>query len=214
MRYLKKVKMAGCVTVAAGCGLLAPVLPAQDIDSLRPKTQESPPPLDARLATLLKSLHPPLEPQIHAVVDRLEAGSTTIKISLSERRLRVFAGEELALDCPVSTGRPSSATPEGVFTLAAKITAPKGLDYGNIIAPDGTILMRGVFAKYDALPAGASFNSIVPKCAFQLSEGGPLLFAGEATGAATTNGAVIVPEKIALLLSDRLALGVKVEISS
>jgi hypothetical protein len=194
-----------CLTTAAG-------MRGQDIDPIRPTNHETAAALDSKTAALLKSLHPPLEPRLFPVVDRLNIKNTIVRISVGGHRLRIFSGEELALDCPAATGRPGSATPEGEFTLSEKVVEPKGLDYGHIIGADGTILMRGVFGKHDPLPAGASFDAVVPKCAFRLSAGGPLLFAGEATGAATTNGAVVIPEKIALLLFDKLEPGTKIAI--
>jgi hypothetical protein len=213
MRDPAKVKtsLTGGLALTIAPLFVALGLYAQDIDPLRPKGSE-PPPLDARTAGLLRLLHPPLEARLFPVVDRLDLKKTVIRISLKEHRMRIFSSDELAVDCPASTGRPGNGTPEGDFTLTEKIVAPKGLDYGHIVGPDGTLLVRGAFARHDPLPAGASFDAVVPKCGFRLSAGGPVLFAGEATGAATSNGAVVIPEKIALLLFDKLEPGVRIAI--
>ena len=137
------------------------------------------------------------------------AGAIILRLSLSEHRLRVFSGDELAIDCPASTGRTGCPTATGEFAIESKAVQPKGLDYGHIVAPDGTVLVRGAFSRRDPLPAGTVFNPILPKCAFKSSTGGPVIFAGEATGASTTDGSVIIPDKIALLLYDKIEAGVK-----
>jgi hypothetical protein len=46
----------------------------------------------------------------------------------------------------------------------------------------------------------------------QLSDDGPLIIGGEATGAATTDGTLVLPDKIAILLHETLPLGMKVTI--
>jgi hypothetical protein len=213
MRYHAKVKtsiriVARC-TVAAGW-LVAGRVPAQDIDPIGAKSGESRlAALDPKAAGLLKALHPPLETRIFATADRLVAGSTTLRLSLAEHRFRVFAGDELAIDCPASTGRTGCPTATGEFRIEAKAAQPKGLDYGHVLAADGTILIRGTCSRRDPLPAGAVFNPVIPKCAFKATAGGPTVLAGEATGASTTDGSVIIPDKVALLLFDKLEAGVK-----
>ncbi len=56
-------------------------------------------------------------------------------------------------------------------------------------------------------------GAIAPKAVLQLSEEGPLVFGGEATGAATTDGTLVLPDRIALLLHELLPVGLPVVIA-
>jgi hypothetical protein len=213
MREHRKVKTSILVAVLTGVApgvLLLRQTAAQDIDPIGARQGESRlAGLDPKAAGLLKVLHPPLETRIHAIADRMTPGAITLRLSLVEHRFRVFVGDELAIDCPASTGRTGCPTAPGEFRIESKITQPKGLDYGHILSGDGTVLVRGAFSKRDPLPAGARFNPVVPKCGFKLNAGGPMLLAGEATGAATTDGSIVIPDKVALVLYDKLEAGVK-----
>ncbi len=186
-------------------------LRAQDIDPLKPP-DPTPPALDAKTAELVRALRPPVDTRLSAIADSLQPSEVEVKISLSEHRLQVFARGEVAVECAIAHGRAISATPEGEFRVESKTTEAKGLTYGHVRRADGSILIRGVFGKIDPLPADTTFDPVTPKCAFKLSGDGPLLIAGEATGAGTTDGTVVIPDKIALFLYDKLAPGVKVVI--
>lgn len=194
-------------------GLLLALLSAsaQDISPLETADRVTPP-LDPHSASLLRSLHPPAPHRLHPVIDRIPRVPVRVEISLAERRLRVLSGRTVALEAPVSVGRSGRESPAGEFALESKVIQPKGLEYGRVLDAAGTVLMRGFFPRHDPLPAGATFEPVVPKCGFRLTEGGPLIFAGEATGAATTDGSIVIPEKIALLLYDKLPAGTAVVI--
>jgi len=187
----------------------------------RPPAGESPavesptadPAADPKLATLIRLLRPIPEAKLHPAAETRLPDATGIAISLTDHRLRVMHHEEVLVEAPVSTGRSVSPTPEGQFTLAAKPSVPSALRYGHYRNKSGALLVRGVFPKIDPLPPEAVFDQVAPKGLLQLSEEGPFVFGGEATGAATTDGSVILSDKIALLLHEKLPLGLPVVIA-
>ena len=187
---------------------------AQDIDPLKADAKAGTAATDPKTAAAVKSLRSPDSARLHPAADALSAATAHIRISLRNHRMEVFAGEELAVECPIAHGRPASPTAEGEFTISAKIAEPKGLNYGHIREANGTIRVRGVFGKYEPLPAHTVFDLATPKCAFKLQGEGPLIFAGEATGAATSDGSIVIPDKIALFLFEKLEVGVRVTIES
>ncbi len=185
----------------------------QDIEPIAPKkgVPEDPAVSPAQRA-LLKLIRSPEDWRILAEGDSLTSASAVIRISLAEHRMRIFNDKTLVAECPVAHGRPTAPSPEGTFSVTTKQTVVKGLDYGHLIGPDGKILLRGVFSKLDPIPPRATFDPASPKCAFRLSDDGPIIFAGEATGAATSDGSIVIPERVAVYLFEKIEPGAKVVI--
>lgn len=168
------------------------------------------PPVDPKIDALVRLLRPVAEPKIHEEAAARLGQATRMEVSLAQHRVRVMQGEEMLVEAPLATGRPLSPTPEGAFVLESKPAAPASLRYGHYRARSGILLVRGVFPKIDPLPPEAVFDPIVPKGVLKLSGEGPLLFGGEATGAATSDGSLVLPDKIAALLHEKLPLGLAV----
>jgi len=164
------------------------------------------------MAAVIRLLRPVAEPKLHPEAEEMLPTVTRIEVALSDHWMRVFRGDETVVESPVATGRSISPTPEGRFHLAAKPPAPPSLRYGHYRTRNGVLLVRGVFPKIDPMPVDAVFDQIVPKGLMQLSDDGPMVFGGEATGAATTDGTLVLPDRIALLLHEKLPMGVPVEI--
>lgn len=170
-------------------------------------------PADPRLAALVRLLRPVIEPKVHPAAESRLPRATSLEVSLSTHRLRVVQGVEVLVESPVATGRTLSPTPEGTFAVAAKPASPTTPRYGHYRSRAGTLLVRGVFPEIDPLPPDAVFDEIAPKGVLQLSGEGPLIFGGEATGVATTDGTLVLPDRIALLLHEKLPLGLPVVIA-
>jgi hypothetical protein len=184
--------------------------PAADTDAPEPGSPATP---DPQVATLLRLLRPVAEPKVHPQAEARLALATGIEVSLDAHWLRVLQGDTVLIESPLATGRALSPTPEGTFTVSAKPPLPSSLRYGHYRTKTGALLLRGVFPKIDPLPPEAVFDQIVPKGLIKLSGDGPMMFGGEATGAATTDGALVLPDRIALLLHEKLPLGVPVVIA-
>lgn len=191
--------------------------PADTRSAVADATAAAPTPVepapDPKVALLIRLLRPVTETKLHPEAEARLPHATGMEISLVTHRLRVMQGAEVLVDSPLATGRPLSPTPEGSFTVAAKIAPPASLRYGHYRSKTGALLVRGVFPKIDPLPAEAVFDQIVPKGVLQLSGEGPLIVGGEATGAATSDGTLVLPEKVAALLQETLQLGLSVVIA-
>jgi len=177
----------------------------------RPDTPETTP--DPPVDTLLRLLRPVAEAKVHPEAETRLAQATGIEVSLDSHRLLVRQENTVLIDSPLATGRPLSPTPEGTFTVAGKPPAPTALRYGHYRTRAGALLLRGVFPKFDPLPPEAVFDLVTPKGLLTLTGDGPMIFGGEATGAATSDGSLVVPDRIAVLLHDHLPPGLPVVIT-
>lgn len=167
---------------------------------------------DPKQDILIRLLRPVPDTLLHPEAEKRLPQATSIIVALDQHRLRILQNTEILVDAPIASGRPLSPTPEGDFTLATKPTSAPSLRYGHYRTAAGTLLVRGAFPKIDPLPVEAVFDPVTPKMMLQLSDDGPLIIGGEATGAATTDGTLVLPDKIAILLHETLPLGVKVTI--
>lgn len=170
-------------------------------------------PLDPKLAALVRLLRPVVEPKLHPEAEARLPRATGIEVSLSTHRLQVVQEGEVLVESPVATGRTLSPTPEGHFVVIAKPASPTTPRYGHYRSRAGALLVRGVFPDIDPLPPDAVFDEIAPKGVLRLSGEGPLIFGGEATGVATTDGTLVLPDRIALLLHEKLPVGLPVVIA-
>jgi hypothetical protein len=200
MRILRTVKTPLPLACLAAAAALAQELPMPSPTA---------PPAET-VAAVQRALRPPGDPYVHPEIDSLLGAPVLIRVELGAHRLRVLSGDTVAIESPIAHGRAASPTAQGEFTLVGKQASPTGLNYGHLRNAAGAILARGVFQKIDPLPVGAIFDEVIPKCALRLSEGGPRVFAGEATGAATSDGAVILPDKVAVLIFQAVPAGTKV----
>jgi hypothetical protein len=212
-----RVVEAGPSGEKAAGGAPADDLSAADPSAVDPSAVDpsvvDPSVVDPAVAALVRLLRPAPEPRVHPQAESQLPLATGMEISLGQFRLRVVQRGEVLVESPLAVGRALSPTPEGTFTLAAKPETPTSLRYGHYRTRSGALLMRGVFPKIDLLPPDAVFDPIEPKGLMQLSGEGPLLFGGEATGAATSDGTLVLPDRIALLLHEKLPLGLPVTIT-
>lgn len=193
--------------------LIAAAPPATNEQAPPPSPpQPHEPARDPKQDILIRLLRPVPDTLLHPEVEKRLPQATSIIVALDQNRLRILQNTETLVDAPVASGRPLSPTPEGDFTLATKPTSAPSLRYGHYRTAAGTLLVRGAFPKIDPLPVEAVFDPVTPKMMLQLSDDGPLIIGGEATGAATTDGTLVLPDKIAILLHETLPLGMKVTI--
>lgn len=171
-----------------------------------PKAQAA----DPQTAAVLRCLAMPPEVKFFPAAETIKSAEARVVVSLRERKLRLYDGPELALETPIAVGRVSSPTPDGEFVLAEKTGELRQVGYGHLRSPEGTILLRGIFQKFDPVPPGAVFDSVTPRYGLRLSGAGPLLFPGEATGAATTDGSIVFPDKLAQFFYDVLVPGSRI----
>lgn len=192
--------------------LIAAAPPATNEQAPPPSPTPHEPAKDPKQDILIRLLRPVPDTLLHPEAEKRLPQATAIIVALDQHRLRILQNTEILVDAPVASGRPLSPTPEGDFTLATKPTSAPSLRYGHYRTAAGTLLVRGAFPKIDPLPVEAVFDPVTPKMMLQLSDDGPLIIGGEATGAATTDGTLVLPDKIAILLHENLPLGLKVTI--
>jgi len=87
----------------------------------------------------------------------LTAETSQIRISISQQTARLYAGNRLALETPISTGRSAHPSPRGHYTILEKQRTYRSNIYGNYVNAAGEVVQKDISVKTDPIPEGAHF---------------------------------------------------------
>ncbi|MEI7864884.1 MAG: L,D-transpeptidase family protein [Chthoniobacterales bacterium] len=138
---------------------------------------------------------------------------TSITISLGRQRACLLVGDEVAIDSPVSSGKPRGMTPKGDFTILEKTSAHSTRFYGDFVDPTGNPLRLGVSTRIDPAPSGTTFREMPVQYYLRLNDAGLALYAGPLPGYPAADTAVRLPTDIAPLFFQRVKVGTPVKIA-
>lgn len=146
------------------------------------------------------------------LLDGADPSQVSIYVSLGRQRAYLSVGNEVAIDSPVSTGKPRAMTPKGEFTVQEKKTSHSSRSFGDYVDSDGRIARAAVSAHTDAAPSEATFRPVPVQHYLRLDESGLALHAGPLPGYPAADNAVWLPRDIAALFFQRVKVGTPVEI--
>jgi lipoprotein-anchoring transpeptidase ErfK/SrfK len=119
------------------------------------------------------------------VLDRATAQNIRVVVSISKQRVYLMVGNDVAIDSPISSGRPGRSTPQGNFTVSEK-------DRDHISS------IYNCPMKYFLRLSGMSFG----------------LHVGQLPGYPASHGCVRLPEEVAKLLFEKATIGTSVTIEA
>lgn len=189
--------------LVCACVLIAASVRGAD----KPEAPATPRPLQALFAT---QDPPKVVPRL---LDGADPSQTSIRVSLGNQRAYLSVGGEVAIDTPVSTGKPRAMTPKGRFTVREKKSSASSPLFGEYLDAVGRVLRSAVSARTDVAPAGATFRVVPAPYFIGLDNDGPALHAGPLPGYAAADTWVRLPADIAPLFFQRVKTGTPVEIT-
>ncbi len=145
-----------------------------------------------------------------AVYDGMTPDSAHVIVSLSRQRAYLMAGDEVAIDSPVSSGRAGHTTPSGTFHIQEKDRSHMSNIYGNYVDRTGRVVRSGISSKIDAAPAGTHYVGAPMLWFMRLTGEGVGMHVGILPGYAASHGCVRMPSDIAPLFYDKVRLGTTV----
>lgn len=150
------------------------------------------------------------------VVPRLLEGSdpsqASIHVSLGRQRAYLSIGNEVAIDTPVSTGKPRAMTSKGEFKVEEKKTSFTSRGFGNFIDADERVVRAAVSTRTDAAPSATTFRPEPVQYYLRLDDNGLALHAAPLPGYPAAAAAVWLPADIAPLFFQRVKVGTPVRI--
>lgn len=91
------------------------------------------------------------------VLSRTNPENSRILIQLAGQRGLLLNGDEVALDYPICSGRPSHPTPPGRYEILKMVVDKSSNKYGRIYDADGNMVNGDADATKDPIPEGGKF---------------------------------------------------------
>jgi lipoprotein-anchoring transpeptidase ErfK/SrfK len=152
-------------------------------------------------------------PEVNPAVEPLIGpDNARVVISLSKQRAYVFAGDQLYIDTPVSTGKKSSSTPAGSFKITEKDIDHRSSIYGDFVDKQGRVVRSGVSLKVDSAPSGTRYRGAPMMYFMRLTNSGVGMHVGILPGYPASHGCIRLPSQIAPLIYHKVKIGTPVVI--
>jgi len=149
-----------------------------------------------------------------AAYDKLTSGNISIVVSLSRQRLLVKAGDETAIDSPVSSGKKARPTPAGTFPILQKDPDHHSNVYGNFVDSRGRVVRGGISALIDSAPSGSHFEGAPMTWFMRLTWEGVGMHVGILPGYAASHGCIRLPSQVAHDLYAKVNVGTVVRVEN
>jgi len=149
-----------------------------------------------------------------AAYDKLTPENISIVVSLSRQRLLVKAGDETAIDSPVSSGKKARPTPTGTFPILQKDPDHHSNVYGNFVDSHGRVVRGGVSALIDSAPSGSHFEGAPMTWFMRLTWEGVGMHVGILPGYAASHGCIRLPSQVAHDLYAKVNVGTVVRVEN
>ena len=176
----------------------------------QPAPPEAPAPAPKPIGETIRTQEPPKV--VPRLLDGADPSQASVYVSLGRQRAYLSIGSEVAIDTPVSTGKPRAMTPKGEFAVQEKKTTQSSRFFGDYIDAEGRAVRSAVSTRTDAAPGGTTFRAMPVQYCLRLNDEGLALHAGPLPGYAAADTAVILPVDIAPLFFQRVKVGTPVKI--
>ena len=149
-----------------------------------------------------------------AAYDKLTPENISIVVSISRQRLLVKAGDETAIDSPVSSGKKARPTPNGTFPILQKDPDHHSNVYGNFVDSRGRVVRGGISALIDSAPSGSHFEGAPMTWFMRLTWEGVGMHVGILPGYAASHGCIRLPSQVAHDLYAKVNVGTVVRVEN
>jgi lipoprotein-anchoring transpeptidase ErfK/SrfK len=146
------------------------------------------------------------------VLGQLTPDNASVLVSLSRQRAYVYAGTQLAIDTPISSGKKAGFTPTGNYTIIQKDPNHRSNIYGNFLDSRGRVVRGGVSARIDSAPSGTHFEGAPMFYFMRLTPEGVGMHIGILPGYPASHGCIRMPAEIAPQIYARVKLGTPVQV--
>jgi lipoprotein-anchoring transpeptidase ErfK/SrfK len=148
------------------------------------------------------------------VLDGANCENTSVVISLSKQRVYLIACGQVAVDSPISSGKPGRTTPRGRFSIMEKDPNHFSSLYGDYVDRSGRVVRAGVSEGIDSRPSGTHFEGAPMRFFMRLTSGGVGMHIGILPGYAASHGCVRLPADAAQVIYSKVKVGTPVRVDA
>ena len=142
-----------------------------------------------------------------AVLKTLNPENARVVVSLSKQRAYLLAGDQVAIDSPISSGKRGHSSPTGSFSIMEKDKDHRSNIYGDYVDAQGRIVRGGISAHIDSAPSGTHFVGAPMKWFMRLTGEGVGMHVGILPGYPASHGCIRMPEPAAALFYANVKVG-------
>ncbi|HSZ78716.1 MAG TPA: L,D-transpeptidase family protein [Chthoniobacterales bacterium] len=147
-----------------------------------------------------------------SVLAQTTPDNASVLVSLSRQRAYLYAGNLVAIDTPVSSGKKAGFTPTGSFAIMQKDPNHRSNIYGNFLDSRGRVVRGGVSARIDSAPSGSHFEGAPMFYFMRLTSEGVGMHIGILPGYPASHGCIRLPAEIAPQIYAHVKVGTPVQV--
>ena len=147
-----------------------------------------------------------------SVLAQTTPDNASVIVSLSKQRAYLYAGNLVAIDTPVSSGKKAGFTPTGSFAIMQKDPNHRSNIYGNFLDSRGRVVRGGVSARIDSAPSGTHFEGAPMFYFMRLTSEGVGMHIGILPGYPASHGCIRLPAEIAPQIYAHVKVGTPVQV--
>ena len=136
---------------------------------------------------------------------------TRLEVRLTEQKVYVYQGDEIAGESPITTGKPGHETPPGHYSILVKDIDHKSNLYGVFLDANGYVI-DGNAEVGQTPPPGAVYDSADMPYYLRIRDDGVGLHAGYLPGYPASHGCIRMPHAFAELLFSNVSVGTPVDV--
>jgi lipoprotein-anchoring transpeptidase ErfK/SrfK len=142
-----------------------------------------------------------------SVLQMITPDTAHVLVSISKQRAYLMAGDQIAIDSPISSGKRGHTTPNGSFTVLEKDKDHHSSIYGDYKDSKGRTVRGGISAHIDSAPSGTHFVGASMKWFMRLTGEGVGMHVGILPGYPASHGCIRMPEPAAALFYSHVKVG-------
>ena len=146
------------------------------------------------------------------VLESMSPSDSKLQIDLSSQRMKLFSGDQLALESQISTGNEGHPTPTGKFEILEKIVNKKSNRYGKWVNADTGATLVSDGDSYKRPSGNAEFRGTAMPYWMRVTWRGVGMHIGYVPLYAASHGCIRVPRGVQPLIYSKTRVGTPVEI--
>ena len=147
-----------------------------------------------------------------SVYDGLTQADSRVLVNLTKQRAYLLAGDEVAIDSPISSGKRAGMTPTGSFNITEKDKDHRSNIYGDFKDKNGRTVRAGVSVRIDSAPSGTRFVGAPMLWFMRLTSDGVGMHVGILPGYPASHGCIRMPPQAAEMFFNKVKLGTPVQV--
>lgn len=147
-----------------------------------------------------------------SIYESLTSEQTHVVVSIFKQRAYLLAGDQIAIDSPISSGKRAGMTPTGSFSVMEKDKDHRSSVYGNFVDKSGRVVRSGISVRIDSAPSGSHYVGAPMLWFMRLTGDGVGMHIGILPGYPASHGCIRMPPQGAEMFYNKVKIGTPVRV--